>query len=392
MSPLPAPAGSDRALAEAAVAWLAPRFDEMEALLHRLVDIDSNSYDKAGTDAVGAAIAEVLEADGVPVTRHGNETYGDVLRAEVPGRGANAHALLLGHRDTVFPKGTTQARAYERRGDLAFGPGVCDMKSGLVVNIFTLKAIKAVGGLSLPVVALFTGDEEIGSPSGRSQIEAAAKGARAVFNTEPGRISGNVVTGRKGGGSFLLQVTGRAAHSGVNHQDGASAIEALARKIVKLHALTDYASGITTNVGVVRGGITYNTVAEAAEAEFDLRFVTLAQRDRLLEEIARIVAEEEVPGTTATFTARSGFPPLEEKHAADLFALYRAAAGEVGFEVGGEFTGGCADSGFTASLGVPTLCGLGPVGGKAHTAGEFCRLDTLVPRTQALVATLCSLA
>ena len=392
MSALPAPTGRDAGLADAVIAWLAPRFDEMEALLQRLVNMDSNSFDKAGTDRVGEAIAAELQAGGIEVTRLAKPTYGDVFRAEVPGRAGNAHALLLGHRDTVFPKGTPATRPYARVGDLAYGPGVCDMKSGLVVNIFALRALKAVGGLSFPVVALFTGDEEIGSPEGRQEIEAEARGARAVFNTEPGRISGNVVTGRKGGCSFVISVKGRAAHSGVNFADGASAISALARKIVKLDALTDLATGITTNVGVVRGGITYNTVAGAAEAELDLRFVTPAQQPKLMAAISDIIAAEEVPGTTATLVARPGFPPLEEKYAAPLFALYGPTARALGFKVEGEFTGGCADSGFTASLGVPTLCGLGPVGGRAHTDEEFCRLDTLVPRTQALAATLCRLA
>jgi len=259
------------------IAWLAPRFDEMEALLHRLVDIDSNSFDKAGTDAVGAAITEVLQADDIAIDRMPKSGFGDVLRAEVPGRQANSYALLLGHRDTVFKTGTVATRGYSRKDDLAFGPGVCDMKAGLVANIFALRAIKAAGGLPFPVVALFTADEEIGSPTGRAEIENAARGARAVFNTEPGRVSGNVVTGRKGGATFHITVKGRAAHSGANHQDGASAIEALARKIVRLHALTDYDAGITTNVGVIKGGNTHNTVAPWAEAELDLRFVTFAQ-------------------------------------------------------------------------------------------------------------------
>ena len=269
----------------------------MEALLHRLVDIDSNSFDKAGTDAVGEAIIEVLQADGIAVTRIPKSGFGDVLRAEVPGRQANSYALLLGHRDTVFKTGTVATRGYSRKGDLAFGPGVADMKAGLVANIFALRAIKAAGGLAFPVVALFTADEEIGSPTGRAEIETAARGARAVFNTEPGRVSGNVVTGRKGGGSFHITVKGRAAHSGVNHQDGASAIEALARKIVRLHALTDYATGITTNVGVIKGGNTHNTVAPWAEAELDLRFVTLEQHAQLVREIEAIVHADDVPGT-----------------------------------------------------------------------------------------------
>nr|WP_210324143.1 M20 family metallopeptidase [Azorhizobium oxalatiphilum] len=364
----------------------------MEALLKRLVDIDSGSYDKAGVDAVGAVITDLLAADGIAVTRLPNADFGDVLRAEVPGTVGGPYALLLGHRDTVFTKGTVAKRPYSREGDTAFGPGVCDMKAGLVSNIFTLRAIKAVGGLSFPVVALFTGDEEIGSGTGRPHIEEAAKGARAVLNTEPGRVSGNVVTARKGGASFRISVTGKAAHSGVNHAEGASAIEALARKIVKLHALTDYAAGITTNVGVIKGGNTHNTVAPWAEAELDLRFVTLEQHATLEAQIAAIVAAEDVPGTAATLATKAVFLPLEAEHSAELFPLYQAAAASVGFAVGGEFTGGCADSGFTASLGVPTLCGLGPIGGKAHTDEEFCRLDSFVPRTQALAATICAIA
>jgi glutamate carboxypeptidase len=376
---------------EAVLSWLAPREDEMEALLHRLVDIDSNSFDKAGTDAVGDAVIEVLQADGIAVERIPKTGFGDVLRAEVPGRQANSYALMMGHRDTVFKKGTVATRGYTRDGDLAFGPGVCDMKAGLVANIFTLRAIKAAGGLPFPVVALFTADEEIGSPTGRAEIENAARGARAVFNTEPGRVSGNVVTARKGGGSFHITVTGRAAHSGVNHKEGASAIEALARKIVRLHALTDYSTGITTNVGVIKGGNTHNTVAPWAEAELDLRFVTLEQHARIVPEIEKIVHAEDVPGTSAEIKPIAIFLPLERKHSDVLFAVYKDAAARVGFVVDGEFTGGCADSGFTAALGVPTLCGLGPVGGKAHTDGEFCRLDTLVPRTQALAAAICAL-
>lgn len=382
----------DRDVTDKVLAWLAPRADEMEALLRRLVDIDSNSFDKAGTDAVGEAVAEVLRGAGIAVTRIAKEGFGDVFRAEVPGHGQNQHALLLGHRDTVFAKGTVATRGYSRDGNLAFGPGVADMKGGLVANIFALRAIHAAGGLPFPVVALFTSDEEIGSPTGRAEIEAAAAGARAVFNTEPGRVSGNVVTGRKGGASFLIRIKGVAAHSGVNHEAGASAIEALARKIVRLHAITDYASGITTNVGVIRGGATHNTVAPWAEAELDLRFKTLEQRARLIDVITGIVTNEDVPGTSGAITTKALFLPLEERHSQALLAQYQQAAARIGFAVAGEYTGGCADSGFTAALGVPTLCGLGPVGGKAHTDDEFLRLDTLLPRTQALAATICGLA
>ncbi|PWC31366.1 M20 family metallopeptidase [Azospirillum sp. TSO35-2] len=378
-------------LAQRASDWLASRRDEMEDTLRRIVDIDSGSRDAAGIDAVGEAMAALLEADGIAVTRIPNDVYGGVLKAEIPGRTGGAPVLVMGHRDTVYPKGTVAARPFSRDGDTAFGPGVADMKGGLVVDVFVLRALKAAGGTGFPLIGLFTADEEIGSPSGRAVIEQVARGARAAFNAEPGRASGNVVTARKGGLTLDITVTGRAAHSGVNHADGASAIGALAAKITALHALTDYPSGITTNVGVIRGGRTHNTVADHAEAALDIRFRSVDQLDGILARIEAILAAEDVPGTSASYQRGHLFMPLEERHSAELFARYQTAATEIGFAVDGEFTGGCADSGFTGALGVPSLCGLGPVGGAAHTEREWCRLDTLVPRAQALAVTIADL-
>ncbi|QJQ94313.1 MULTISPECIES: M20 family metallopeptidase [Halomonadaceae] len=370
--------------------WLTGQRAAMTECLKTLVNIDSNSHDKAGNDAVADTITGWLEADGIAIKRHVRPESGNILEARVEGA-PGEHVLLMGHRDTVFPTGTVARRGYRQQGELAFGPGVADMKAGLVLNCFVLRALKRLPNLPFSVCALFTADEEIGSPDGRAFIQAAAKGARAVFNAEPGRISGNVVTARKGGAGFLIEVTGKAAHSGVSHGDGASAIEALARKIVKLHALTDYAEGVTANVGVIEGGVSRNTVAPSAMAQLDVRFVTNPQRERLFAAIEEIVNEVEVPGTSARLTQSSGFLPMEEAMSRELFGRYRRQAERLGFAVEGEFTGGCSDAGFTASLGVATLCGTGPVGGKMHTDEEFCQLDTLVPRAQALAATLLEL-
>ncbi|MCF9003625.1 M20 family metallopeptidase [Pseudomonas syringae] len=373
-----------------ATAWLAEQYGAMEALLQRLVDTDSNSYDKVGVDAVGDLLVEQLQVDGIDVTRIPVEGVGDVLLAELPG-GPGKPVLLLGHRDTVFPKGTTSTRGYTRDAELAYGPGVADMKGGLVLNCFALKALKRAGPLPFPVQILYTGDEEIGSASARSHIEHYARQARAVLNPEPGRASGNVVSARKGGATLIIEVSGRAAHSGVNHADGASAIQALAHKVIKLHALTDYPAGITTNVGLISGGTSSNTVAPSATAKLDVRFVELRQWAEILAAVQAIVAEEELPGTSARLLEASTFLPMEARHSTDLLSIYQGLAQELGFSVEGEFTGGCADSGFTASLGIPTLCGLGPVGGKVHTDREYLELNTLVPRGQALVATILAL-
>ncbi|MGJ7579559.1 M20 family metallopeptidase [Variovorax sp. RHLX14] len=378
---------------ESASAWLGEQRGAMQTALADLVDIDSNSYDKAGTDRVADAMRGWLLADDIEARHLADPADGDVLLAQLPGLSASeAPVVLMGHRDTVFPTGTVPQRPWRVEGDRGYGPGVADMKSGLVLQCFVLMALRRMAPLPFPVLGLFTADEEIGSHRGRVAIEAHARGARAAFNAEPGRVTGNLVTSRKGGANFLIEVGGRAAHAGMNHADGASAIETLARKIMALHALTDYAAGITANVGLISGGMSSNTVAPSAEARLDVRFCTLEQRETLFARIVEIVAEPGVPGTTATVTQTSEFLPLEPKWSEELLVRYQASAAQVGFAVEGEFTGGCSDAGFTASLGIPTLCGVGPVGGKAHTDNEYCCLETLVPRAQALLRTIVGLA
>jgi len=377
----------------AAVEWLSGQRPAMQAALATLVDIDSNSHDKAGTDRVAQAMQGWLRDADIEGEHRAHPDDGDALLVRLRGAVPTAApVLLMGHRDTVFPTGTVAQRPWRVDGDRAYGPGVSDMKSGLVLQCFVLMALKRLPLLPFPVLGLFTADEEIGSQRGRIAIEAHARGARAAFNAEPGRVSGNLVTSRKGGATFAIDVTGRAAHSGVNHADGASAIETLARKIQALHALTDYTTGITANVGLISGGMSTNTVAPSAQAKLDVRFCSLQQREFIFERVKAIVDAPGVPGTEARLTQTSEFLPLEPQWSEGLLRRYQKSAAQIGFEVAGEFTGGCSDAGFTASLGIPTLCGVGPVGGKAHTDGEYCCLDTLVPRAQALVGTILSLA
>jgi len=377
----------------AALDWLSSQRSAMQSAVATLVDIDSNSHDKAGTDRVAQAMLGWLHDADIDAEHRADPGEGDALLARLMGaQPSAAPVLLMGHRDTVFPTGTVGQRPWRVDGDRAYGPGVSDMKSGLVLQCFVMMALKRLPPLSFPVLGLFTADEEIGSQRGRVAIEMHARGARAAFNAEPGRVSGNLVTSRKGGATFSIDVTGRAAHSGVNHADGASAIETLARKVQALHALTDYASGITANVGLISGGMSTNTVAPSAQAKLDLRFCSLQQREFIFERVKAIVDAPGVPGTEARLTQTSEFLPLEPQWSSELMQRYKSSAAQVGFDVDGEFTGGCSDAGFTASLGIPTLCGVGPVGGKAHTDGEYCCLDTLVPRAQALVGTILSLA
>src|SRR5881227_2570459 len=268
---------------KAVVEWLGDQKGAMLSLLEDIVNIDGGSYDKAGVDAVGARLRGFLEGQGIACETIENEKFGDALRATVGGP-SNSAIILMGHRDTVFPKGEPTRRPFKIENGKAYGPGVADMKAGLVMNAFVLAAFKKFGGAPGPLVGLFTSDEEIGSPACRPMIEAEARRARAVFNSEPGRPTGNVVTGRKGGVFMKMEIIGKAAHSGGNYVEGISAIEELARKIVALHAITDLTRGTTVNVGLISGGQTVNTVAPWAKCEIDLRYVTPAdgedQEDR----------------------------------------------------------------------------------------------------------------
>jgi glutamate carboxypeptidase len=374
--------------------WLDEQREPMTNLLRDLVNIDSGSYNKGGVDAVGEAIERHLAERSIPTERVKADKFGDCIRAVVPAGpgGGNRHIMLMGHRDTVFPDGTVADRPFRVEGDMAYGPGVADMKAGLVMNTFVLEAFKRFGGAKYPLVGLYTSDEEIASPSSRPVIENEARNARVVFNSEPGRPTGNVVTGRKGACFFKFEITGKAAHSGGRPQDGISAVEELARKITRLHALTDFETGITVNVGLIAGGSSVNTVAPWASAEVDVRFKTMEDRETVLARIREILDETHLDGTTTRIVADRGFFPLNQTpESRAVFELYTGAAAELGMQIEGEFSGGSADSGFTANVGAPTVCSVGPVGGDAHSPSEWCRLDTLVPRAKAVALAILKL-
>src|SRR3954468_9079083 len=322
--------GSERKILD----WLGTQREAMLALLQTLVNTDSGSYDKAGVDAAGRHIRTFLDEHGIATEVMSDQTFGDAISATVGQDAppfANRPILLMGHRDTVFPKGEPTRRPFKIEGDRAYGPGVADMKSGLVMNCFILAAIKKFGGASAPVMALLTGDEEIGSPVARPFIEAHARAARLCFNSEPGRARGAAVTGRKGGVFMRFDITGKAAHSGVNFEMGISAINELAHKTLALHGLSDPKNGITLNVGVVSGGQTVNTVAPWAKGEVDLRFITPEQRREAFAKIEAIMAKSFVPGTSTQLEITGEFVPLvETEEGKALYEHYAAGLKALG--------------------------------------------------------------
>lgn len=371
--------------------WLRSHEQEMFALLERVVSTESGSYFKPGVDRVCEIFREFFDQAGIETEIYHQESHGNCLRADIAGSGGvdTPHVLLLGHMDTVFPEGTLANWPYRVEDGVAYGPGVADMKAGLVMNAFVARAFHECGGNVSRIRVFFTGDEEIASPCSRHLTVEMARGAGTVLNAEPGRPTGNVVVERKGAIFVDFEVEGVAAHAGVAHEKGASAIEALARKVMALHALTDRTTGVTTNVGIIEGGVSVNTVAPFAKGRLDVRYPKGTDEAALQQRISAIIEEASPACTCGRITHEGRFLPLfQTDESKMLLDDYCRAAQALGVSVKGESTGGSADSGLTAAAGAPTLCATGPVGGNVHTNKEYCELRTLVPRAEICAATI----
>lgn len=379
-------------LAAAVRAELEPRRQDMIDLLGRLVRIESPSDDRAGLDRFAAEL-EVLFGEFGPIEAldPGDAQRGRHLRLTLNGTGASdgqAHAVALCHYDTVWSTGTLAQIPFSVDGDgVARGPGCFDMKGGMVVLLYALQALRSRGlSPKRRLRVLFTSDEEIGSPTSRPIIEQTARGAAVAYVLESPLPGGTLKTARKGTGDYFVRIRGRAAHAGVEPQKGISATHELAHQILALHALNDYASGTTVNVGVVHGGTRPNVVAAEAEAHVDVRVQTLAEAERIDAAIRGLGAT--LAGAVLTIDGGLNRPPMERSPAmATLFEQARQIAAGMGVELREGSTGGGSDGNFTAALGVPTLDGLGPEGEGAHAAHEHVDTESF-PRRAALVAGL----
>jgi glutamate carboxypeptidase len=372
--------------------WFQAQFADYVSYLETLVNLDSGSYQREGVARVLQWVADFLSADGLVVQRHLSDgVLSGVVATVNPGQARAQSALLLGHCDTVFPAGEATRRPFRVEGTTAHGPGVADMKAGILMNAYLLRAWHRMGRPDLQLSALFTCDEEVGSLASAPLIEAMCREHRYVFNAEPGRPNGNVVIGRKGGVFFEINVQGKAAHAGGNFYDGISAISALGKKMGELEQLIDRDEGITLNVGLIEGGQSVNTVAPHAKAGVDLRIHTLEQRERCLTEVARI-CNSSVIGETATWAIRGEFKPfVQSEGSKQLAERYLATSLAHGVMVQGEMTGGCSDAGIASACGCDVVCAVGPAGGGYHTEHEYVRLDTVVPKASVLFNTLMSL-
>ena len=385
-------AEAQRRLAYFRLSYFKERRDEIVSTIRELVEIESPSDNKAAVDRVADAVAEKFSRLGGEVRFHRAKEFGSHLQVNFGGKAARP-VLLLGHYDTVYPLGTLATMPCRAVDNKLTGPGVLDMKSGIALMLHALAALQDWrgedwrGGLPRPVSVLLVSDEEVGSDSSRAITESLAKKAAAVLVLEPsyGR-QGAVKTARKGVGEYLVKVTGKASHAGLDFQKGVNAILELARQIEKISSFTDLKKGLTVNVGVVSGGSRTNVVPAEAAAQVDVRIARMkdaAGIDKKMRSLRPFNRKCKIE-----ITGGINRPPMERTAGvAALYAQAVAIARELGWKLGEAAVGGGSDGNFTAGLGIPTLDGLGGVGDGAHAPHEHILISEL-PRRAALLAGL----
>ena len=353
-----------------------------------LVESDSPSNHKQLADICNQKIQDLFQRHfGYKAEEIGQENYGNHLRFEF-GAGEET-ILLLSHFDTVWNEGDL---AFKVEGDKVFGPGILDMKGGLVQAIWALKALQDLHiPLSKKVVFLCTSDEEIGSPSSKKMIEKEAKTSDFALVTEPPVAeSGALKTGRKGTSRYYVDIEGQAAHAGNNHEDGISAIKEAAQQIVYLESLTDYETGTTINVGSVQGGGKLNVVSDAATFGIDVRVKSKEEQQRLDKIIKGLKPHTE--GITLKISGGINRPPMNRNDkTSELFTIAKRVAKDLGIDLQEAYVGGGSDGNFTANLGVPTLDGLGAVGKGIHARNEHILASKIPTRTALLCKLMSSL-
>ena len=353
---------------------------EAVALLGEMVSMESPSYDKELTDRFVEFLAGKFQEIGgdvdiVPAAKVGNH-----LRVKFSD--ASSHrVLLLGHTDTVWTAGEIAKRPFKIENRRATGPGVFDMKAGILLMWMAMRVLKA-----RPLTILLNSDEEIGSSSSRSLIESEASQCGAVLVLEPSLPGGALKTARKGVGRFTVKAIGRAAHAGIDPGKGVNAVEEISRQILKLQQMTDSTRNTTVTVGVVQGGTRPNVVPAEAAAEIDVRIASIDEAGRIAAMIKAL--SPELPGARLEIRGGINRPPMERNTETDrLFGAAREIAAEFGLDLKEGSTGGASDGNFTSAIGIPTLDGLGAVGGGAHAIDEWIEIDSL-PQRAALLAGL----
>jgi glutamate carboxypeptidase len=374
-------------------AWLQAHRAEYLDDLQALVDVDCGTAYKAGVDAVGALFRDRLRAADFELTEFPLTDYGDCCLATLRGTG-QARILLLGHLDTVYPDGTVAERPMRFEGRRILGPGVSDMKAGLLTGLYAVRALQHIGFCDFARIDFFVNtEEEVGSPVSRQIYRPVAQQVDAALVLEAARASGDIVSARKGGGVYHVTVHGRQAHAGVEPEKGANAIVELAGCIRTLTKLNGLNPGTTVNVGVIGGGTRSNVVPDQAWADVDVRFSTAEDGRALDREIRRVETHPGVAGTRVAVAGGIEKGPMEKTAAVTcLVDLLQGVAAQLEISLNDVQTGGNSDGNHMGELGIPVLDGLGPIGGDDHSPAEYLDADSIVPRTALLAGLIAAIA
>jgi glutamate carboxypeptidase len=374
--------------------------------LERLVNVDCGSYTKAGVDEVADWVEGRLRALGAGIDRHPAGELGDTIVGTLASGAEGPSVLLITHTDTVFDPGTVAQRPFTVREGRCFGPGVNDMKGGLLTGLYALTALRdaaIAGGIDpeagpaewLPVsrvIFLANSDEEIGSPSSEPIIREQAGRADVALGLESARANGDIVSARKGHLVLRVGIRGRAAHAGVEPDLGRNAIVEAAHQVLAIDRLHGSAPGVTVVVGVISGGTRPNIVPDEAAFEVDVRAWTKADLERVESAVTDLTQRTTVPDVTAAVSVLTRYLPMERTPASEAVVAQAVAIAEaLGFELHDAATGGASDANTTSGMGVPSIDGLGPVGGLDHGPEEYLELESIVPRVALLAGLLRSI-
>jgi glutamate carboxypeptidase len=375
--------------AQALTSYLEAHLDDYLEELRQLCAIECPTSSKTGVDEAGAWVRRWVAAHGWELREWPDATAGDGLVATVRGAGG-PRIMLVAHLDTVYPVGIAAARPLRREGDTLLGPGIADNKSGLLSGLYAMAALEDLGMLDRcgTISMVCGGDEETDMRSSIELLRDLAPSYDLALVLEAGRENGDIVGARKGGGSFVLETFGKAAHAGVEPEKGAHAVLALAHHIIALQALNGMRDGVTVNAGVIQGGTVPNAVPDYARVTIDARAVRPDDIEPVVAALRAAAEREVVPGVRAELSGGWGAPPMARTpQIAALADLADACAQELGFSVHAASTGGVSYANYLASMGLPALDGLGPVGGLDHSPNEYILVSSIVPRT-ALLALL----
>jgi len=373
--------------------WMQEHLSDYMDYLHQLVNVDCGTRNINGVNTVGNLFRQMLQTTGCEIIQYPLSEFGDCYRATWHGKG-HLRLLIAGHLDTVFPDGTVAERPLRLEGNRMLGPGVTDMKSGLLGGLFAIQALQACGFDDFASIDFFVNsDEEVDSPASRALYRPIAEQVDAALVLEAARANGNIVSARKGCASYTFTVHGRQAHAGVEIEKGINAIIELARCILELSALNNPPAGVTLNVGVINGGTASNVVPDRAWMDIDARFTTIAAGVELDKAVRQVAERITVPGARIEVKGGISKNPMEKTPGTTYLAeLAHQAGEEMGIHFQDVLTGGTSDANFISAAGIPTLDGLGPIGGLDHSPYEFLEVDSIVPRVTMLARLITSIA